>query len=279
MKHAALSALLFLTTSTTAWAGERIISAGSGITELMYAVGAEDQIVAVDITSKAYVGDEVPKLGYHRQLSAESMIALNPDRVLGSEEMGPESTLNLLRQAGIKIDILNSGETVEDLASRVTQVGELTGKQEAAKTLVDTIHQQVSGIQQRLTAQSDRQRILFLTIHGGRAPMVGGRHTTADTLIQLAGGINPAAEQIESYKPLSAEAMLAMQPDIILLSTHTSQSIGGIDGLLKTLPLLAATPAGQQKKIVTIDGTALIGGLNLKSLEEAERLNQALYGQ
>ncbi|QUJ68719.1 ABC transporter substrate-binding protein [Photobacterium sp. GJ3] len=279
MKHAALSALLFLTTSTTAWAGERIISAGSGITELMYAVGAEDQIVAVDITSKSYVGEDVPKLGYHRQLSAESMIALHPDRVLGSEDMGPETTLNLLRQAGIKIDILNSGETVEDLASRVIQVGELTGKQEAAKILVDTIHQQVTSIQQRLTAQSDRQRILFLTIHGGRAPMVGGRHTTADTLIQLAGGINPAAEQIASYKPLSAEAMLAMQPDIILLSTHTSQTIGGIDGLLKTLPLLAATPAGQQKKILTIDGTALIGGLNLKSLEEAERLNQAIYGQ
>ncbi|GAB6261866.1 heme/hemin ABC transporter substrate-binding protein [Photobacterium sp. R1] len=278
MRRAALSAV-FLLTAATAWAGDRLISAGSGITELVYAMGAEDQLVAVDITSKSYVHDDIPKLGYHRQLSAESIIALAPDHLLGSEEMGPESALSLLRQAGIQVDILNSGETIADLMQRIQQVGQLTGKTQNAEALAAEVQHRISVIEQRLANQKSRKRILFLTIHGGRAPMVGGSNTTANTLIQLAGGLNPAAIQIDAYKPLSSEAMVEMQPDVILLSTHTSQSIGGKDGLLKTLPLLAATPAGQNKAIITVDGTALIGGLNLKTLEEAARLNQTLYGQ
>ncbi|MCM0149641.1 heme/hemin ABC transporter substrate-binding protein [Photobacterium galatheae] len=277
MRRAALSAV-FLLTAATAWAGDRIISAGSGITELINALGAEDQLVAVDITSKTYVNDDIPKLGYHRQLSAESIISLAPDHLMGSEEMGPESTLSLLRQAGIQVDILNSGETIADLMQRIHQVGQLTGKTHKAEALAADVQDRVSKIEQRVANQKNRKRVLFLTIHGGRAPMVGGSKTTADTLIQLAGATNPAAQQVEAYKPLSTEAMIDMQPDVILLSTHTSQAIGGIDGLLKTMPLLAATPAGQNKAIITVDGTALIGGLNLKTLEEAERLNQKLYG-
>ncbi|MGB7996138.1 MAG: ABC transporter substrate-binding protein [Photobacterium halotolerans] len=278
MKRAVLSVALFFA-ATSAWAEERIISAGSGITELIVAMGAESQLVGVDITSKAYIGNDIPTLGYHRQLAAESIIALTPDRVVGSKEMGPETTLSLLRQVGISVDILNSGDTIDDLLKRVEQVGQLTGKPEQATQINSQIQQQVKRIESRLADKHTPKRILFLTIHAGRAPMVGGRHTTADTVIRLAGGINPAATAIESYKPLSAEAMVEMQPDIILLSTHASQSIGGLKGLIKSLPLLAATPAGQNNALYTIDGTALIGGLNLKSLEEAERLNQALYGQ
>ncbi|WP_120510718.1 heme/hemin ABC transporter substrate-binding protein [Photobacterium salinisoli] len=278
MNRAVLSVALFFA-ATSAWAEERIISAGSGITELLVAMGAESQLVGVDITSKAYVGNDIPTLGYHRQLPAESIIALTPDRVVGSEEMGPETTLSLLRQAGISVDILNSGDTIDDLLKRVEQVGQLAGKTAQATQLNSQIQQQVKRIESRLASSQPPKRILFLTIHAGRAPMVGGRHTTADTVIRLAGGMNPAATAIESYKPLSAEAMVDMQPDVILLSTHASQAIGGLKGLIKSLPLLAATPAGQNNALYTIDGTALIGGLNLKSLEEAERLNQVLYGQ
>ncbi|UIP29231.1 hemin ABC transporter substrate-binding protein [Photobacterium sp. TLY01] len=278
MRRAVLSVALFFA-ATSAWAHERIISAGSGITELIFALGAENQLVGVDITSKAYISHEIPTLGYHRQLSAENIIALTPDRIVGSKEMGPETTLSLLRQAGIEVNILNSGEQIDDLLQRVEQVGQLTGKSEEAAQLNRKIQKQVKHIESRLAAQKARKRILFLVIHSGRAPMVGGSQTAADTVIKLAGGENPAAAVVESYKPLSMEAMVEMQPEVILLSQHTSESIRGLDGLLEKLPLLAATPAGQHKALYTLDGTALIGGLNLKSLEEAERLNKVLYDQ
>ncbi|POF55653.1 hemin ABC transporter substrate-binding protein, partial [Vibrio vulnificus] len=76
-----------------------------------------------------------------------------------------------------------------------------------------------------------------------------------------------------------SESMVEMQPDVILVSGRSFEKLGGPDAIIKMMPLLAATPAGQNKQIMTIDGAALVGGLGLKSLAEAKRLNQLLYTQ
>lgn len=278
MKRFALATALLLAANSS-YASERIISAGAAITELINAMGAQEQLVAVDVTSQSLVSDDMPVLGYHRQLSAESLIALNPTRLLGSNEMGPKTTLDLIQQAGIEVDVVNSGETVDDLLARIKQVGELTQTEEEARVLQIQVQEKVDSISQTLAQQTEKKKVLFLMIHEGRPANVAGRNTTADSVIRLAGAINPAAGAVESYKPISLEAMVEMQPDIILLSSRTLSQIGSADDLLKTMPLLAATPAGQNQVVVTIDGTALIGGLGLKSLSEAERLNQVFYNQ
>ncbi|MCW8327749.1 ABC transporter substrate-binding protein [Photobacterium sp. SDRW27] len=276
MKRIALATALLISTSS-AWANERIISAGAAITEIIYALDAEKQLVAVDATSKSMIDESIPTLGYHRQLSAESLIALNPSRILGSNEMGPQSTLDLIKQAGVDINILNSGEAVNDLLTRIEEIGTLTGKEDKAAQLQTKVKQQVETISAALANQTKAKKVLFLMIHDGRPANVAGRNTTADTVIQLAGAINPAASAVTAYKPISTEAMIEMQPDIILISSRTLHSLGSTDKLLEKMPQLAATPAGQNKAIATIDGTALIGGLGLKSLSEAERLNNVFY--
>jgi iron complex transport system substrate-binding protein len=276
MKLAVLAtALLF--SSGSSWASERIISAGAAITEIIYALDAENQLVAVDLTSKTLVQGAYPLVGYHRQLSAESLMSLTPDRIIGSNEMGPSSTLKLLKQAGIDVDVVNSGETVKDLLERIDEVAALTNKTPAATSLKAEVSKKVDAIQTHLLTQTTPKKVLFLMIHDGRPANVAGRNTTADTVIRLAGAINPAASTVEAYKPISTEAMVQMQPDIILLSGRTLSSIGTIDDLLEKMPLLAATPAGKNKALATIDGTALIGGLGLKSIDEAERLNKVFY--
>ena len=278
MKRIALATALLLAANSS-YASERIISAGAAITEIINAMGAQEQLVAVDVTSKTMVEEDMPVLGYHRQLSAESLIALNPTRLLGSNEMGPKTTLDLIKQAGIEVDVVNSGETVDDLMTRIEQVGDLTKTEQQAQDLKVQVQEKVDSINQNLAKHSDKKKVLFLMIHEGRPANVAGRNTTADSVIRLAGAVNPAADAVESYKPISLEAMVEMQPDIILLSSRTLSQIGSADELLKKMPLLSATPAGQNKRVVTIDGTALIGGLGLKSLSEAERLNQVFYNQ
>ncbi|PSW13590.1 hemin ABC transporter substrate-binding protein [Photobacterium rosenbergii] len=276
MKRIALATALILAANSS-YASERIISAGAAITEIINAMGAQEQLVAVDVTSKTMVEEDMPVLGYHRQLSAESLIALSPTRLLGSNEMGPKTTLDLIKQAGIKVDVVNSGETVDDLMTRIEQVGELTKTEQEAQDLKVQVQEKIDSINQNLAKHSDKKKVLFLMIHEGRPANVAGRNTTADSVIRLAGAVNPAADAVDSYKPVSLEAMVEMQPDIILLSSRTLSQIGSADDLLKKMPLLSATPAGQNKAVVTIDGTALIGGLGLKSLSEAERLNQVFY--
>ena len=107
--------LLLLLFSATTQAAEpvRLLSTGSSTTELVLALGAEQQLVAVDSTSDVPNNKGLPKLGYHRQLSAEGILSTQPSLVIGSEEMGPESVLNLVRQAGVTVESLPEAQTVK----------------------------------------------------------------------------------------------------------------------------------------------------------------------
>ncbi len=256
-------------------ANEGIISAGSSVTELIVALGQEKKLVAIDQTSQISNPGALPSIGYHRRLSAEGVLALNADQLIGSNEMGPATTLNQLRAAGMKVEVVNTEPTAEGLLERIDQIAKLTNATQNAKPLKKQVTDKINQLKQS-HSQITKKKILFLLIHQGRPANVAGANTTPNAIIELAGGINPAAVTIESYKPISTEAMVEMQPDIILISGRSSQEMGGSDYVLKKMPLLAATPAGKNKQFIVIDGHALVGGLGLKSLSEAFRINKLI---
>lgn len=272
-----LFAVLILLFSPWLHAQQRIISAGSAVTEILLALGAEETLIAVDVTSEIPPSLAVPNVGYHRQMSAEGLLALSPTLVIGSDEMGPDSTLQQLKTAGIKVEIVNNESSPQGLLNRIEQIATLTNRQSQANPLKKLVNQQIKQLTHNQPIASAQKKVLFLLLHEGRAANVAGRDTTPDSIIQLAGAINPAASQLSSYKPLSMEAMIEMQPDVILVSGRSYQKMGGADAILHSLPMLAATPAGEHKQILTIDGHALVGGLGFKSLAEAKRLNALLY--
>lgn len=259
-------------------AQERIISAGSAVTELILALHAEQSLVAVDVTSQLPEGQQLPKIGYHRRLSAEGLLALSPTTLIGSDEMGPAPVLQQLKSTGVDIEVVNTQANVDGLKARIDQIAAILNKPQEAQQLKSLVDQQVQSLEANQPT-NQKKKVLFLLIHEGRAANVAGTDTTPDAIINLAGAINPAADKITSYKPLSAEAMVEMQPDVILVSGRSYEKLGGPEAIIKMMPLLAATPAGQNKQIMTIDGAALVGGLGLKSLAEAKRLNQLLYTQ
>ncbi|ALM68309.1 TPA: hemin ABC transporter substrate-binding protein [Vibrio parahaemolyticus] len=278
----ALTAAALLLASTNIFANnapssERVVSAGSAVTELLLALDAKDSLVAVDVTSTLPQGMELPDVGYHRRLSAEGLLALSPTKLIGSDEMGPATTLNQLKSAGVDVEIVNTEANVDGLLHRIDQIATIMNRESQATNLKQEVKTQVESLQANQPAPSAKKKVLFLLIHEGRPANVAGLDTTPDAIIALAGGDNPAAKKLTSYKPLSTEAMVEMQPDVILVSGRSYETMGGADAILKAMPLLAATPAGQTKNIITIDGHALVGGLGLKSLSEAKRLNALLY--
>ncbi|ELA4928720.1 hemin ABC transporter substrate-binding protein [Vibrio vulnificus] len=259
-------------------AQERIISAGSAVTELILALHAEQSLVAVDVTSQLPEGQQLPKIGYHRRLSAEGLLALSPTKLIGSDEMGPAPVLQQLKSTGVDIEVVNTQANVDGLKARIDQIAAILNKPQEAQQLKSQVDQQVQSLKANQPTEQ-KKKVLFLLIHEGRAANVAGTDTTPDAIIRLAGAINPAADRITAYKPLSSESMVEMQPDVILVSGRSFEKLGGPDAIIKMMPLLAATPAGQNKQIMAIDGAALVGGLGLKSLAEAKRLNQLLYTQ
>ncbi len=271
-----------LLSTTLSWplqaAQERIISAGSAVTELILALHAEQSLVAVDVTSQLPEGQPLPKIGYHRRLSAEGLLALSPTKLIGSDEMGPAPVLQQLKSTGVDIEVVNTQANVDGLKARIDQIAAILNKPQEAQQLKSQVDQQVQSLKANQPTEQ-KKKVLFLLIHEGRAANVAGTDTTPDAIIRLAGAINPAADKITAYKPLSSESMVEMQPDVILVSGRSFEKLGGPDAIIRMMPLLAATPAGQNKQIVAIDGAALVGGLGLKSLAEAKRLNQLLYTQ
>ncbi len=271
-----------LLSTTLSWplqaAQERIISAGSAVTELILALHAEQSLVAVDVTSQLPEGQQLPKIGYHRRLSAEGLLALSPTKLIGSDEMGPAPVLQQLKSTGVDIEVVNTQANVDGLKARIDQIAAILNKPQEAQQLKSLVDQQVQSLKANQPTEQ-KKKVLFLLIHEGRAANVAGTDTTPDAIIRLAGAITPAADKITAYKPLSSESMVEMQPDVILVSGRSFEKLGGPDAIIKMMPLLAATPAGQNKQIMAIDGAALVGGLGLKSLAEAKRLNQLLYTQ
>ena len=89
--------------------------------------------------------------------------------------------------------------------------------------------------------------------------MAAGGDTAANAMIAIAGGKNAFAATHTGYKPVSTEAMIAANPDLLLISQDTLTSLGGIDQALAAIPGLNLTNAGKQRRIVTMEGLHLLG--------------------
>lgn len=259
------------------YAEERLVSVGSAITELLYALQADKNLVAVDITSVLPSNITLPRVGYHRQLSAEGILNLSATRVLGSKVMGPSSTLKLLRESGVAVDVINSDATIKGLLTRVDELAKITHTQKNSVRLKKKIRDLVNKLEKNPIALAQKKKVLFLIMRKGRLAMVAGKNTSIDEIITLAGGINPASKSINAYKPLSMESMLNFSPDVVVFSGRNLETPETIDEMLDALPMLALTPAGINRALFAIDARALMGGLGLYSLDEAMRLHQFLY--
>ncbi|PMO71696.1 hemin receptor [Vibrio breoganii] len=251
----------------------RIISVGSSITELMYALDAKEQLVAIDVTSRHFdQSGSLPQVGYHRQLSAEGLMAQNPTHVIGSHEMGPDSTLKLLKSAGIEVITVPSGDSEADLAGRIDAIAKITGKEEQARALKQDLHQQIETLSN--LDSTHQPKAIFAMLSEGRPATVAGSETTIDKIIELAGATNPINSNFSSYKSMSFEAIVGVQPDYILVAQRTWDALGGQQGIIEKFPLLAATPAAADNKIIPIPSSAIIGGFGIESVELSQSLHQ-----
>ena len=256
--------------SPSVMAGERIVSIGPATTELILALGGEQSLVATDVSSPDPRG--VPKVGYHRALAAEGILSLAPTLVVGSDEMGPSSTLDQLRRAGVEVKVMATAPTLANLNERIDALAGLLGNQAAGTRLKAEIAVQSDTLAAQ-AKQNKPLKVAFLLLHKGQPTSIAGGNTTASALVTLAGGVNPVAG-LHDYKPVSTESLIELQPDLVLVSGRDWQQYQDPDAVLSQVPALSATPAGKNKAIHAIDGHALQGGLSLRSLQQANQIAQ-----
>lgn len=248
-----VSVLLGLTLLHVHARGEspRLVTVGGAATEIVFALGAGDWVVAVD-TSSTYPdrARQLPQVGYVRNLSPEGVLSREPDLVIATGAVGPPQARKLLERVGVPMLWLPDLMGVEDLRMSVRMVAQQLELEAAGERLIERIESQLSLAGERAGALvGERPGVLFLmeTPGSGVGGMAGGRDSRAATLIELAGGRN-VARAISGFQPVSRESLLSMDPEVILIgasSVHGGGS-GATRSLLESEPLsgLAAVQRG-----------------------------------
>jgi iron complex transport system substrate-binding protein len=199
--------------ATAAESGLRVMSGAGAITETIYALGAQDRLVAVD-TSSVYPPEalKLPTVGYSRQLAAEGILSVRPTLLLVNDDAGPPAALSQIEKAGVRIVLLPNDHTPEAAEGRIRAIGDELGKADEAAQLIFRLRAEIRAARVRAEGAGTRPKVLFIYARGGGVMNVAGSRTAAASIIALAGGRN-AIEGYECYKPLTAEAAAGAAPD------------------------------------------------------------------
>ncbi len=246
------------TSLTSSAENVRIVTVGSSVTETVFALGAENRIVGVDTSSLfPESATKLPQVGYQRALSAEGVLSLRPTLVLAMAEAGPPTAVEQIESAGVKIVKVDGENSAEGARAKIRNIANALDVVSKGEELIKKLDADLSRAKQCVESLTTKPKVLFIYARGAGVANVSGRGTAADEMIKLAGGAN-AVTEFENFKPLTPESLVAAQPDFILLPTRGLDSLGGIEGLLKA-PGIADTPAGRNRKIITVDDLVLLG--------------------
>ncbi|MEL6234998.1 MAG: ABC transporter substrate-binding protein [Pseudomonadota bacterium] len=256
-----------------------MLSVGGAITEIVYALGQGDRLVARDTTSSfPPEAAALPDVGYMRSLSPEGVLSVGPDLILLDEGAGPPDTLDVLRSASVPLVIVPDAPTRAGILEKVRVIGAALGVEAEAAALSAQIGSEFDRAAARVAqiAAPERARVLFiLSTQGGRI-LAAGRNTSAAAIIALAGGLN-AVDAFEGYKPLTDEAVAAAAPDWILMMDRGGGHDTALDDLV-AMPALAPTNAARNRAVIRMNGLYLLG-FGPRTAQAIVDLNAAIYGE
>lgn len=266
--------LLLVLAALPALAAEpgRIVALGGGVTATLDALGLGGAIVAIDASSHPPAKSPgVPRVGYYRQLSAEGVLALRPTHIIGPVGAGPAAAIEQLKASGARVDLLPPVKSIAGARARVEAVGALVDRAAQAAEVLEAFDAELARAKAVAAGSGTSPRVLFVFVHGGASLQVAGRGTAAHAMVTAAGAT--LAGDHEGYRPLTAEGVVVARPDIVLATPRSLTGVGGEEALWKN-PGLAATPAGQKKRLVVVDDVRLLGfgpetGAVVRELAEA----------
>jgi iron complex transport system substrate-binding protein len=254
------------------------------IAATIFGLGLGDRVVARDVSSTFAEAEQLPVItnGGHT-INSEAIIALRPDLVITDGTVGPIDVLLQLRDAGIAVVFVDADPSLDGVGELARQVGAAMGSTQAGELLATRLQGEIAAKVAEIAAiapsnPSEKVRMLFLYLRGSAGIYyLFGEESGADVLIESLGGIDVAGEiGWSGMKPMTDEALIAADPDLILVMSDGLSSVGGVDALLDAKPAVALTRAGQNKRFVDMaDGEILSFGPRTAAVLDA--LARAVY--
>ena len=253
-------------TSTPALNVSRVVVLANGVAEIIQSLNAQAIIVGRDISSTEDSLTDIPIVTSGHQVLPEKVIALKPDLVLIDASTGPKAAIDTIKAAGISVVETPESWSLKDLPIKVRAVGQAIGAQDQAEELVKQLNQSLNA-----SAVKNSPRVAFLYLRGTSSVyLIGGAASGADSLLTAIGAIDVGAQTLDRpFNTLTAESLLELNPDVILVMSKGLESVGGIEGLLK-LPGVAQTAAGKNSAVIDVDDSLLLSfGPRTPSLVDA----------
>ncbi len=254
----------------------RIIALGPDVTEIIYALGADAQIIAVDRSSK-YPADTANKanVGYRRSLSAEGVLALHPDLIIASEDIGPPEVVDVLNQSGVPVLYIPVANSREGLITKISLIAQRLQLQQQGEALTKSVLADFDAAKAYADKLSEGRQKKVVFFHGLTKLSGAGSDTAADAFIRHAGGINPLAVY-KGYKAVSDEWLLEAEPDVVLMLSDGAGGPKAED--VFAFKALQTTPAAKNKALIVLDGPYMLG-FGPRTAKAVRILADALYGQ
>lgn len=255
-------------------ANERIVIAGGSLTEIVFALGAGDDVVGVDKTSSyPEKVKQLPQIGYWKLLNIEGVLSLRPTLFITLNDVEPDNVIEKVSES--KVDVLALRRvpgTIELLYENINKIASKLNKQEEGEKLINRIKANLADIQAKIATHPQKTKVLSLMSMSG-SNSIAGKNTTIDALITIAGGENLATHN--SFKSYTAESIIAINPEVIILNKYSIDQLGGLDKV-NTIPGITETSAFKNNRITVIDDSYLFG-IGPRVDEAAKLLFQSFY--
>jgi iron complex transport system substrate-binding protein len=233
----------------------RILPLWGNLSEIVFSLGLGDRVVGRDSSATFAEAAGLPLVTRGHDVSAESVLSLRPTIVLAQTDTGPPEALGQIRNAGVPVLVLETPTSVDDSFTRITTVAEALGVPHAGAALAARTSAEIDAALAAVPSGVEPPRIAYLYMRGSAGVyLLGGPGSGADSMIAAAGGVDAGTWMglDQAFTPLTSEALVTAAPDAILMTTTGLASVGGLDGLAG-IPGIAQTPAGRDRRVVTVE--------------------------
>lgn len=260
--------------TVTIGSAKRIVTLGPDVSEIAFALGADERIIAVDRGSRyPDAALEKQNVGYRRSLSAEGLLSLQPDLILASEDIGPPEVVDVLKALSIDVVFVPEDNSLAGIGRKISLIAAVLGSETEGQALFSSIEADFRAAAQLAERIPEHARKKVVFFHGLARLTAAGSDTAADAIISYAGGINPF-RGIKGYKAASEEVLLGMEPDTILMLSNGKG--GPTPDEVFSVPALRATPAAQNRSLIVLDGPYMLG-FGPRTADAIRKLARALY--
>ena len=250
----------------------------------VWALGFGDKLVARDISTTFPGVEELPIVtGSGHAISPESVLALRPDLIITDGTIGPLDVVLQLREAGITVVFIREAPGLEAPAAMARSVATVFGAPDAGEELANELTTRIAEVSatvaKKVSAlEADPLRMVFLYLRGANGIYyLFGEESGSGDLIEALGGIDVATETgWQGLRPMTDEALIAANPEVILVMSGGLDSVGGAQELVEAKPAIGLTPAGQQLRFVEMADSQVLS-FGPRTPEVIDALARAIY--